>query len=111
LWRIFKQHLIAEYKQMFCKGGGSTFDQEGCSTAYSSIEADGNNSVVESIVQYTERATIAKSKESAIEECLLALELGANPQPPQMAFYAPSNPSTQVNMLISPHIRQQEEQT
>ena len=53
------------------------------------MEADDNSSLAESIVQYLERATIAESKVSALEERLAALEMTQVHAPPQMAYFAP----------------------
>ena len=56
----FKNHFIAEYKNMLAANGGTTMAQEGYGTsgAYSAIDDDGS-SLADSIVQYAERATQA----------------------------------------------------
>jgi hypothetical protein len=88
-WTDFKTHLINEYERMVREGGGSTFGQEGYGTAYNSIVTDDNSSLVESIIQYAECATVAESKVSALEEQLNALEINQQTAYPQAAYYAP----------------------
>ena len=73
----FKTHFIDEHEKMLAANGGTTMGQEGYETggAYNAI-ADNGSSLVESIVQYAERATQAEEKLNELESRLAALEMG-----------------------------------
>lgn len=88
-WTDFKSHLIREYERMLREGSGSTFRQEGYGAAYNAMDGDENSSLAESIVQYAERATMAESKVSALEERLATLEIQQGMAQQQVAYFAP----------------------
>ena len=106
-WAVFRPAMVAEYKQMLCKGGGSTVGQEGYGTAFMATSQEGEEgddiSLVESVIQYDERTSVAEAKMSAMESRLSQLEM-APPQEtaystPQQATFAPNQqPPSQINV-------------
>ena len=75
-WMKFKSHFIAKYEKMLAANGGTTLGQEGYGTgrSYNSMDDDGS-SLVERILQYTERSTQAEGEVNALERRLTALEM------------------------------------
>ena len=62
LWKNSHTHTIVEYRCMLVKAWGTTFDQEGCGTAYNVTEAaDDTVSLAENLVNYVECAIVAES--------------------------------------------------
>ena len=111
VWANFRQHYIAEYKQLLAGGGGTTLGQEGYGGAFNATETTmDESSLTESIVRYTERATVVEGKVADLEQCLSQLEVGSQMMapPPQMAYYAPEmayympmQPTTQIPLTIN----------
>ena len=118
-WMDFKTHFIEEYENTLSANGGTPMVQEGYGTggANNAIEDDGS-SLVESIVQYLERATTAEGKVSDLESCLAVLEMGSQQPTPQMGYYAPQTaygmmpgappPPTTINVTPAYHQPQQQ---
>ena len=62
-WANFRQHMIAEFKKITASGAGPTIVQEVYGGAYNMTEtADDGDSLVESIVHYTDRATEPRAR-------------------------------------------------
>ena len=86
--------MIAEFERIIASGAGPTIGQERYDGAYNMKEAaDDGESLVKSIVNYTEHAAAAKSKVSNQEIRIYQLEMGGllmlAPQQKKMANYMP----------------------
>jgi len=92
VWANFRKHYITEYEKLLAEGGGTTLGQEGYGgTFYMADTMDDDTSITESIVKYAERATMAESKVSNLEQRLAQLEVNSQmgAPPPNAAYYAP----------------------
>ena len=108
-WAVFRPAMVAEYERMLREGGGSTISQEGYGTAFMATGHEGDDgdeiSLVESVIQYAERTSVAEAKMTAMESRLSQLEM-APPQeaayftPQQATFAHNPQPPTQVNIPL-----------
>ena len=92
VWANFRKHYITEYEKLLAEGGGTTLGQEGYGGAFHMADVmDDDTSITESIVKYAERATMAESKVSNLEQRLAQLEVTSQmgAPPPNAAYYAP----------------------
>ena len=65
VWENFRKHMIAEYEKLLAKYGGTTLAQKVYGAEFHTMEeTDNNDSLVGSIVEYAERATVSESKTS-----------------------------------------------
>ena len=99
--------MLGEYERMLAEGAGTTMQQEGYGTALNAVEnLIDEESLTETIVNYAERASLAKSEVIELERHLSMLEMGITdaqapsgytPQPQmQTAYFTPAAPTLQV---------------
>ena len=75
--------MVGEYHSMLAKGAGTMISQEGYGAAFHAKEYLSNrDSLTETIVKYTKRASLVESKVSNLEERLATLNTGSNTPPP-----------------------------
>ena len=99
--------MVGKYKRMLTEGSGTTINQEGYGTAFHSKETmSDEETLTETILNYAEQASQAKSRVSKLEGRLAMLEMGSTaaqappgyaPQPPPYtAYFAPATPKFQT---------------
>ena len=85
-----RNHTIAEYEKLLAEGGRMTLAQEDYGMAFHTREeTDENASLVESIVEYAERSTVAKVKTSNLENRLFMMEMNVPPPSTSHKYYTP----------------------
>ena len=75
-WATFHTIMVGEHECMLAEGSGTTMQQEGYGTALNAVEnLIDEESLTETIVKHAERASLAKSRVSELEESLSMLEM------------------------------------
>ena len=91
VWENFFNQMIEEYEKLLAKVGGMTLSQEGYGTEFHTTEENNDNaSLVEIIVEYAERETVAKIKMSKLVSHLSMTKMNRPPPPAAQQYYAPN---------------------